>query len=76
MQARPQKLLSGCPIVKSYTWLPHDKSSSLAKTLRQQLQGRRLAIFGDSMARQVFSVLVGLLRDERSFLDFHFALRP
>ena len=66
-----QKLLSGCPIVKSYTWLPHDKSSSLAKTLRQQLQGRRLAIFGDSMARQVFSVLVGLLRDERSFLDFH-----
>lgn len=59
-----------CPLSHRYSRiLPLKEEQKLAAELRRLLQGHRLAIFGDSMARQVFYVLVGLLRGERSFLD-------
>ena len=67
---RDKQVLRACPIVMSYSWLQQGRSE-LSMELYQHLKGHRLAIVGDSMARQVFSVLVGLLRDETSFLDFH-----
>jgi hypothetical protein len=77
--ARDRARFLACPIVRSYGQLelPHATATgtaggtSLSMELRRRLRGRRLAIFGDSMARQVFSVLIGLLRGEDSFLDFH-----
>ena len=63
---------ASCPLARNYTWL-HDSAFKrpLSRKLLAGLKGQRVVIFGDSMARQMFSVLVGLLRDEPSFLDFH-----
>lgn len=65
--------LTACPLVRNYTWYRESSSrtDTISNRLLTRLSGHRVVILGDSMARQVFSVLVGLLRKEQSFLDFH-----
>jgi hypothetical protein len=61
---------SKCPFVHEYHRMPDIREEqTLTVVLRRLLRGHRLAIFGDSMSRQVFSVLIALLRGETSFLD-------
>ena len=44
-------------------------SGDLPRKLLQLLLGHKLAILGDSMSRQLFSTLVGLLRGQEQILD-------
>jgi hypothetical protein len=57
-----------CPIVHSHARVPPPRDADSCRLL-EMLHGRKVAILGDSMGRQLFSVLVGMLRAQTSFLD-------
>ena len=59
--------LAACPsVAELHRPVP---SQPLARSLLRLLSGHRLAVLGDSMSRQLFSTLVGHLREQETFLD-------
>lgn len=70
-QGLNETLLSACPSVATLKRAAPDASApaSLAVALLRLLRGHKVAILGDSMSRQMWSTLVGLLRDQEHFLD-------
>ena len=66
-KAANMKPLLACPSVASLHQLA--PSQSLPRHLLRLLRGHKIAILGDSMSRQLFSTLVGVLRGQEAFLD-------